>query len=92
MGLAPLLLRISRGLKRGLASLWDALPPYRYYEGDLGGKETGADGRQYIVVDSSRVSVDSVTFDLLDVGERIHLRHTRANRAINIDRFGKSPD
>ena len=92
MGLKRVLRRISRFLKEWLSSLWDALPPYRYYEGDLGGKETGADGKLYIVVESSRVSVDSVTFELLEVGERIRLRYTRANRAINIDRFGKSPD
>ena len=91
MGIAKLLLRISRLLPSGLSALWDALPPYRHYEGPLSGKEIGAGGKHYIVVERERVAVDQVTFDLLEVGETIRVRYTRAKRAINIDRIVRSP-
>ena len=83
--------RLARGpwrvVKPWVSTLWDAVPPFNLAEGPLTDKEIGDDGTCYIAVGSARVEVDRVTFEMLELGELIRVRYTRANRAINIDRF-----
>ena len=70
-----------------LEHLWDAVPPYRWIEGNLVAKEAAPDGRYLILVDEEPVHVDAFTFDKLMVGEPLRVRCTRQNRAISIDRL-----
>ena len=75
-------------MKRWLWTLVDAVPPYRRVEGFLETKETDAGGgKHYIWVASTKIEVDSNTFELLIVGENMRVLCTRSNRAINIDRL-----
>lgn len=68
--------------------IFDALPPYRYAEGLLEGKEyQNEEGRYVIFVASDPVEVDGFTFDNLMIGEQVKVRLTRAGRAVNIDRI-----
>ena len=65
----------------------DLLPPYGNYQGILLGKLI-KDDRCYIDLGIDRVEVDKVTFSILEDGESIKVRYTRAKkRAINIDRY-----
>ena len=65
----------------------DLLPPYGNYQGILLGKLI-KDDRCYIDLGIERVEVDKVTFSILEDGESIKVRYTRAGkRAINIDRY-----
>ena len=75
-----------------LWTLADALPPYQRAEGPLESKELSPYGRFYIHVGHARVEVDRATFDTLAVGERLLVRYTRGERAINIDRLATEPD
>ncbi len=68
-------------------SLADTAPPYRRLEGRLVAKDVTPDGRYYILVEEEMVEVDSLTFDILMVGEALRVRCTRGYRAINIDRL-----
>ena len=71
-----------------LGWLWlDALPPYRKIEGRLDAKESSADGRHFLLVDSQMVEVDWFTYETLMEGEALRVRATRSYRAINIDRI-----
>ena len=63
----------------------DALPPYRRAEGPLLSKEQGSDGKHYIRVGSARIEVDSATFERLNLGVDLVVRHTKGFRAVNID-------
>ena len=47
----------------------------------------GPDGSYYVLVGLARAEVDRTTYESLEVGETVRLRYTRANKAVNIDRF-----
>ena len=68
-------------------SLLDALPPYYTVEGILESKRVDDGGRHILMVSGAPISVDSSTYHILDVGERVRVRYTRGARAISIDRF-----
>ncbi len=73
---------------RYLYSFIDIFPPYRIVEGLLEGKEHVEGTSEYkIHVSSQKIEVDSHTFDILMIGETLKIRHTRSNKAINIDRL-----
>ena len=61
-----------------LSALVDWFPPYRHLSGLLEAKEKTEIMRHYVWVNSRRLQVDAYTYRLLNVGERIRLRHTRA--------------
>ena len=68
--------------------LIDLFPPYKIIEGLLEGKEHLDGSPIYVIhVASLKIEVDSYTFDILMIGERLKVRHTRSNKAINIDRL-----
>ncbi len=69
------------------SSLADALPPYYVIEGTLESKRVDDKGGYILLVSGDPISVDRPTYHILAVGERLRVRHTRAARAINIDRF-----
>ena len=57
-------------------------------EGLLEGKEHIEGSSEYrIHISSQKIKVDSYTFDILMIGETLKVRHTRSNKAINIDRL-----
>ena len=75
-------------VKQGIFHCFDLLPPYRILEGLLEGKEHVEGSSEYkIHVSSQKIEVDSHTFDILMIGETLKVRHTRSNKAINIDRL-----
>ena len=76
-----------RWFRRWVWTLIDAVPPYRTVEGTLGDKGVGSAGRPYILLGVNRMEVDMGTLDALEVGERLKVRNTRGNRAVNIDRI-----
>lgn len=78
-------------LKFWVWTLVDALPPYSRVEGPLEAKEMDPRGRHYILVESAWIEVDGATFDTLEMGERLRVRYTKGDRAINIDRL-QPPD
>ena len=66
----------------------DLFPPYKIIEGLLEGKEHLEGSSIYVIyISSLKIEVDSYTFDILMIGERLKVRHTRLNKAINIDRL-----
>ena len=84
----------AKGLLSGLSggararALLDILPPYRVADGILERKEAGEDGEHRIVINGARISVDAATYELLQPGERLAVRHTaRLKRAISITRY-----
>ena len=80
--------RVFSRLRYWVWTLVDAAPPYRRVEGFLETKQTDAGGgKHYIWVASTRIEVDSATFELLIVGENMRVLCTKSNRAINIDRL-----
>lgn len=74
-----------------IQSLWKSikgnLPPYYEVQGPIKSKETRDDGMPYIIVNSSRVEVDAVTFSRLSVGDNLKVRFTRTAKAISIDKL-----
>ena len=69
-------------------SVNDVLPPYRTIEGYLETKASNTETNKfYIWVASTRIEVDSRTFELLIVGENMRVMCTKSHRAINIDRI-----
>lgn len=93
MRVVALLLRLIGGFARWFWMLGDAFPPYKDVEGQLEAKETRADGKQLVCVNSTWVEVDEQTYDLLVVGENLRVRYTRRGRGISIDRLlpGRGP-
>ena len=66
----------------------DFFPPYKIVEGLLEGKEHIEGSKIYVIyIASLKIEVDSYTFDILMIGERLKIRFTRLNKAINIDRL-----
>lgn len=76
-----------RWLRRWVWMLADSAPPYRITEGTLDDKGVDDKGIPFIVVASEKVSVDGGTMNALSLGEALRVRHTRGNRAVNIDRI-----
>lgn len=65
----------------------DVIPPYRWVEGILSGKEISSETRHFILVESEMVEVDWLTYEVLMEGEALRIRCTRSYRAISIDRL-----
>ena len=70
----------------------DALPPYRWVNGSLVGKEIDGHGRHIILVNSRELLVDRLTFEILELGESLRVRATRDWKAISIDRLSPGED
>lgn len=71
-----------------LNNFTDLFPPYKIVEGLLEGKEHLEGSRKYVIhISSLKIEVDKYTFDILMIGETLKVRHTRLNKAINIDRL-----
>ena len=70
-----------------LATLTDAIPPYRKIEGILDGKESSKDNNCFLLVRNEIIQVDKLTFNELMVGEALRIRSTRSMKAISIDRL-----
>ena len=87
MGVWTLVKAFSERFESVVESLTDALPPYRTALGVLDAKETCDDGKFYIHVAGSRIEVDETTCHILKIGEKLKVRYTRGDRAINIDRY-----
>ena len=78
----------TRYISRFVYDIFDAVPPYRYAEGLLEGKEYLDEKDRYVIsVASARVEVDGFTFDNLMIGEQVKVRLTRTGRAVNIERM-----
>ena len=75
-------------LTKYLNGIIDLFPPYQITEGLLEGKEHIEGSSIYIIyISSLKIEVDLYTFDILMIGETLKIRHTRLNKAINIDRL-----
>ena len=76
-----------RWFRHWVWTLIDALPPYQIVEGALEDKGVDSTGRPYILLGGDRIEIDTGTLDALEVGEMLKVRHTKGNRAVNIDRI-----
>ena len=92
MGSYALVSRLLRALQATGLAVVDALPPYRWVEGPLVGKEVDAWRRYLILVGTTKLQVDELTFETLRIGESLRVRATRDLKAINIDRLSFRPD
>jgi ABC-type uncharacterized transport system YnjBCD ATPase subunit len=72
-----------------MQNLWKSikgnLPPYYKVQGPIKSKKTRDDGIPCILVNTSLIEVDAVTFSRLSVGDNLKVRFTRAAKAISID-------
>jgi len=81
-------LKLINYITKFIYDFFDIFPPYVIVEGLLEGKEHIEGSSEYrIHISSQKIEVDSYTFDILMIGETLKVRHTRSNKAINIDRL-----
>ena len=76
-----------RWLRHLVWEITDVMPPYHQVCGRLEAKERDCNGKFYVCIGLVKVEVDESTSNGLSIGEKLRVRHTRGNRAVNIDRL-----